>query len=40
MLAYFDCKIDAGEFGAISGMCKISKPKEGQARSQYFSIFL
>jgi hypothetical protein len=38
MLAFFDFQFESETGRTISGLCKISRPKEGKARSKYVSL--
>ncbi len=38
MLAFFDFRADTGKGGTVSGLCKVSKPKEGKSDMRYFSL--
>jgi len=37
-MAFFDFELRAGTAGAVSGVCKISKPREGQSKSKYLAL--
>jgi len=38
MLALFDFKAADGDGGALSGLCKVSRPKAGKSDSRYISL--
>jgi hypothetical protein len=38
MLAFFDFQADTGKGATVSGLCKVSKPKEGKSDMCYFSL--
>jgi hypothetical protein len=39
MLAFFDFELELPEAKTVSGLCKVSRPKKGKARSKYVSLF-
>lgn len=38
MLAFFDFRATTGKGTTVSGLCKVSKPKDGKSDAHYFSL--
>ncbi|MDD2336172.1 MAG: hypothetical protein PHD01_06320 [Geobacteraceae bacterium] len=38
MLAFFDFRATTGKGTSVSGLCKVSKPKDGKSDAHYFSL--